>query len=63
MEEITKFMKFKGIGGELAEMLLMNYKTFDNFKVLVTKKDLIDLYGIGAIRASKIMKEVEHERD
>lgn len=56
-------MKFKGIGGELAEMLLMNYKTFDNFKVLVTKKDLIDLYGIGAIRASKIMKEVEHERD
>jgi len=52
-------MGLKGVGKELAEMLMMNYDTFDNFKVLATKKDLINLYGIGVLKASQIMKEVE----
>ena len=52
-------MEVKGVGKELAEMLQMNYDTFDNFKALATTKDLINLYGVGASRASNIMKEVE----
>jgi DNA uptake protein ComE-like DNA-binding protein len=40
-------------------MLRMNYGTYDNFKAIATKRDLINLYGIGPYKAAQIINEVK----
>ena len=57
--ELEKFTAIKGIGEEIAEMLLSKYGSFENFVEEVKLDDLVELPGIGEKVAKKIIEQVK----
>lgn len=52
--ELNKFKNIKGIGPELANLLISQYKTFENFENKITEEKLEKLPGIGKESCKKI---------
>ena len=50
----------KGIDEEIAEVILNDYDSFDEFKK-ISERDLIRISGIGRVRADRILKQLRGE--
>ena len=56
-----KFEKIKGIGPELANLLIEKYKTYEEFKTKATAEDLEALPGISKSGSEEIIKLINKQ--